>query len=123
MKGKTLAVALIGMAISFIGAYSVYLSPLAAQWLGSIAMLLTIVLQSSFFATPGSSWPTGWKWFTWVSNGIGIVILWLNTIVDSATPIIAPEVITGIVMGLNIILSFVKNYPGTGGESVLGGRP
>lgn len=122
MKGKTLAIALIGMAISAIGAYSVYMSPAAAQWAGSIAMLLTIIAQSSIFATPGSSWPTGWKWFTWLTNGIGIVILWLGTIVDSATPIIAPEIITGIIMGLNIVLSFVKNYPGTGGESALGGK-
>jgi len=120
MKGKTLAVALIGMAISFIGAYSVYLSPLAAQWLGSIAMLLTIILQSSIFATPGTSWPTGWKWFTWATNGIGIVILWFSTFADMAAPLIAPEVITGVIMGLNIVLSFIKNYPGPGGESALG---
>lgn len=123
MKGKSLVTSLLTMAIAVIGQYSSLLTDTAQVWLGSIAMLVTAVLNSSIFISGGSSWPTGWNWVLWTTNIAGILTLWLTQMADSANPLIPVAVVNGIIAGINIFLTtFVKSYSGTGGESALGGK-
>lgn len=119
MKGKSLATAIITMAVALLAAYSGMVSATAALWFGSISMLLTMLLNSPIFSS--GSWPVGWNWVMWANNIGGLLIMWLGSMAE--TPIIPATTVTIIIATINAFLTgFVKQYQGDGGQSILGDK-
>ena len=109
MKGKSLGVSLISMAIAAIAAYSSLGSPAVAAWLGIVSFGLTLVLST--FA-PSGSFPKGWTAVMWITNGVGIAIQVLTAMADKQ--LADPTTINYVIIGINILMqTFIKDY-GTG---------
>ena len=109
MKGKSLGVSLISMAIAAIAAYSSLGSPAVAAWLGIVSFTLTLVLST--FAASGE-FPKGWTAVMWITNGVGIVIQVLTAMADKQ--LADPVTINYVIIGINILMqTFIKDY-GTG---------
>lgn len=109
MKGKSLGVSLISMAIAAIAAYSSLGSPAVAAWLGIVSFTLTLVLST--FAASGE-FPKGWTAVMWITNGVGIVIQVLTAMADKQ--LADPVTINYVIIGINILMqTFIKDH-GTG---------
>ena len=117
LKGKSLIVAIFTFVIQAIGAYSGLFSPSVSAWLGVVSFLLTILLNSQFFAT--GEWPLGWSNVLWITNVAGVLIQVLNYMGDHM--LIEPQIVNYIIVGVNtFMLAFIKNYGGS--TSVIGTR-
>lgn len=109
MKGKSLGVSLISMAIAAIASYSALGSPAVAAWLGIVSFGLTLVLST---LAPSGEFPKGWTAVMWITNGVGIAIQVLTAIADKQ--LADPVTINYVIIGINILMqTFIKDY-GTG---------
>lgn len=110
MKGKSLAVTIMSALVLILGSYSGYFTDHVQSWLGIVSMGLVLTM-STFF--PSGKMVSGFTPILVLSNVLSIVIQLLNATADKS--LISPEVVNGVIIGINIFLTtFLKDYSGNG---------
>lgn len=107
MKGKSLVVSILSVAVAAIASYSGLVAPHVQAWLGILSFGITLLLSSPILAS--GTFPQGWTSVMWITNIAGIIIQLMSAIGDKG--LIDPAIANYIIIGINILLTgFIKDY-------------